>query len=264
MSELEIGDRIGGGAFGSVHRGRFHGTDVAVKIVEGGPAELKNFQMEAKMLATLRHPNVTLFMAAFLDPSAKKWALVTEFVERGSLWDVLRETDLDWTEKRQVQVALGVARGLAYLHAHNVLHRDLKSPNILVDDDYRIKLCDVGLARHCGHQNMTVGCGTTQWMAPEIANSQPYGPPADVFSFAIVLFEIASRQCPYDEYFADHEEVNAVALALRVVHHGLRPTLPPLCSFAALATLCWAPDPTSRPPIKAAIPVLETLLAAAI
>ena len=255
---VELGKRIGGGAFGAVHRGRFHGTEVAVKLVEGGPAELRSFESEAKMLATLRHPNITLFMGAFLDPRARRWAIVTEFVDRGSLWDVLREPQLDWNFRRQTHVALGIARGLTYLHAHQppVVHRDVKSPNVLVDDAFRVKLCDVGLARYSTATVMTVGCGTPQWMAPEIANSLPYGPAADVFSFGIVLSEIAARRCPYD----DHPHLSGIALAVNIVHNNLRPFLPPDSPFSTLATHCWHPNPRARPSMKSVLASLDTIL----
>ena len=86
MSEIEILERIGGGAFGQVHRGRFRATEVAVKLVpRTSEQELKQFRAEAAMLARLRHPNVCLFMGACFDKDAPLWALVTEYISQGSL-----------------------------------------------------------------------------------------------------------------------------------------------------------------------------------
>jgi len=263
MSELSIGDKIGGGAFGSVHKGIFRGTEVAIKVVQGGKAELQSFENEAKMLASLRHPNICLFMGACLDNNLKFWTIVTEFVARGSLWDVLREHGVDWNyTNRKLQIALQIARGLAYLHAHSppIIHRDCKSPNILCDESFRIKLCDVGLARRERSNNasqMTVGCGTPNWMAPEVATSGAYSTPADVYSFAIVLAELAT---PGHLPFSEYPNLGGVALAVRVVQHGLRPILPNNCIFADLARACWAPLPRDRPPISHAISSLDALL----
>ena len=90
MSEIEILERIGGGAFGQVHRGRFRATEVAVKLVpRTSEQELKQFRAEAAMLARLRHPNVCLFMGACFEEG--QCALVTEYVPQGSLWDALRD-----------------------------------------------------------------------------------------------------------------------------------------------------------------------------
>ena len=155
MSEIEILERIGGGAFGQVHRGRFRATEVAVKLVpRTSEQELKQFRAEAAMLARLRHPNVCLFMGACFEDGAPHWALVTEYISQGSLWDALRDPrgDRAWPLGRRYRVGAGIARGLAYLHAHRpaVLHRDVKSPNVLVDVGDVAKLCDVGLARNAG------------------------------------------------------------------------------------------------------------------
>ena len=211
--------------------------------------------------ARLRHPTVCLFMGASFEAGAAHYAIVTEYVAAGSLWDALR-ADAPWPAARRRVVALGVARGLAYLHAHRppVLHRDVKSPNVLCDVGDRVKLCDVGLARNAGAAAtaaaaMTAGCGTPQWMAPEILKAEPYGRAADVYAFAVVAFEVATRRCPYD----DRPDLQGVALAVAVVHERLRPTLPPDADpvLAKLARACWAHDPGDRPPIAAALDELE-------
>jgi len=210
------------------------------------------------MLARLRHPNVCLFMGASFDGT--QWAIVTELVD-GSLWDAIHDAGIAFSKKHQAHVALGIARGLAYLHAHTppVLHRDIKSPNVLVDAGFHaVKLCDVGLAREAAAAaTMTVGCGTPQWMAPEVLNAEQYGAAADVYSFGIVVAELLTRQCPY----ADHPDLAGVALALRVVHDGLRPTLPPGASpLADLAQRCWVAAPLQRPRMDATLPLLERLV----
>ncbi|KAJ8609192.1 hypothetical protein CTAYLR_008429 [Chrysophaeum taylorii] len=255
-SEVTICERIGGGAFGSVYRGSFRGTEVAVKVV--------GTTVEAAMLSKLRHPNICLFMGSLrLDGG---YGIVTEFVRRGSLWDVLREPDLEWPLWRQAKVAADIARGLAYLHAHAppVVHRDVKSPNVLCDFGFRVKLCDVGLAKEHDDLRMTAGCGTPQWMSPECLAGRPYGPKADVYSFAVVLYEIVTRRCPYDDddVGGGGKGAGGVALAVQVVQSGLRPDLggaacPP--DLRRLITAAWAFDPARRPDIHDAIPLLDHL-----
>ena len=263
MEEIEILERIGGGAFGQVHRGRFRATEVAVKLVRGASAdELKQFRGEATMLARLRHPNVCLFMGACFKEG--QCALVTEYISQGSLWDALRDPrgDRAWPLGRRYRVGAGVARGLAYLHAHRppVLHRDVKSPNVLVDVGDVAKLCDVGLARNAGlgdqsRAAMTAGCGTPQWMAPEVLQAEPYDAAADVYALGIVLWEVATRRCPYD----DSPDLAGVALAMRVVRDGLRPSIPEGSDrgLMGLAKACWASDAAARPSAAQALEHLE-------
>ncbi len=265
MSEIEILERIGGGAFGQVHRGRFRATEVAVKLVpRTSEQELKQFRAEAAMLARLRHPNVCLFMGACFDEQAPHWALVTEYISQGSLWDALRDPrgDRAWPLGRRYRVGAGIARGLAYLHAHRpaILHRDVKSPNVLVDVGDVAKLCDVGLARNAGlgdqsRAAMTAGCGTPQWMAPEVLQAEPYNEAADVYALGIVLWEVATRRCPYD----DAPDLAGVALAMRVVRDGLRPSIPEEADrgLVGLAKACWASDAAARPSAAQALEHLE-------
>ena len=265
MSEIEILERIGGGAFGQVHRGRFRATEVAVKLVpRTSEQELKQFRAEAAMLARLRHPNVCLFMGACFDEQAPHWALVTEYISQGSLWDALRDPrgDRAWPLGRRYRVSAGIARGLAYLHAHRpaILHRDVKSPNVLVDVGDVAKLCDVGLARNAGlgdasRAAMTAGCGTPQWMPPEVLQAEPYDAAADVYALGIVLWEVATRRCPYD----DSPDLAGVALAMRVVRDGLRPSIPEGSDrgLMGLAKACWASDAAARPSAAQALEHLE-------
>lgn len=247
--EVRILEKLGSGAFGAVHKGIFRGTEVAVKLLEDSSA----FRRESTMLARLRHPNVCLFMAT-CDVDGK-FAIVTELVDCGSLWDVLRSDT--WRPDCAAYVGLGIARGLAYLHDHTppVVHRDVKSPNILLHSDFHVKLCDVGLARNDA-PNMTLGCGTCQWMAPEILVGHASGTPADVYAFGIVLSELTTRRCPYDD-----TKYDGLALAMQVVHNNLRPHIGLHCpnQLADLAKACWAQDPDARPAAANAIPILQAL-----
>ena len=136
-------------------------------------AELKAFIDEVQMLAHLRHPNICLFMGVCIDPPNR--SIVTELVSRGSLWDVLRTPNIfdgsdsqHWPMWAIAKVMDGTCKGLIYLHSNKpqpIIHRDLKSANILLDDSFNVKICDFGLARLRDFSTqMTANVGTVQVM----------------------------------------------------------------------------------------------------
>jgi serine/threonine protein kinase len=183
---------IGQGAFGRVHRAKWRGCAVAVKmlICPKMTAELEHeFQAEVDVLSSLRHPNVCLFMGAVT--RGRHRCLVTELAARGSLWDFMHSSSsssssssaaaFDWS--CMVQMAKDVACGMLYLHSHSppILHRDLKSGNLLLDAALVVKLADFGLARIKATATMTANRGTFQWMAPECLANQRYTEKADVY-----------------------------------------------------------------------------------
>ncbi|KAL3826522.1 hypothetical protein ACHAXA_004359 [Cyclostephanos tholiformis] len=293
FSELNLEDVIGGGGFGQVWRARWKGTPVAVKVLTGSAqtetvpkAILEEFIAEINMLSGMRHPNICLFMGACLDPPNR--AIVTELCENGSLWDALRsplsiyevadgETRLAWPLDLYYpitptfhpplapagawpwalvkRVASGTARGMCYLHSGNppVLHRDLKSANILLDLSFTAKLADFGLSRlKAVRSGMTGNCGTVQWMAPEVLCSEKYAEPADVFSFGIILWEMLTKECPYDG-------MTPIQCALTVLNQNKRPEIPEWCpqSFRVLINRCVERDPLSRPTFAEILAALD-------
>ncbi|KAI3957338.1 hypothetical protein MKW98_003059 [Papaver atlanticum] len=176
--DLTFREQIGRGSCSTVYHGLWCGSDVAVKIYcsfEYSDDLLRSFRQEVSLMKRLRHPNVLLFMGAVTSP----WRLgiVTEFLPRGSLFKLLqRETPtLGW--KRRVLMALDIARGMNYLHSYDppIVHRDLKSSNLLVDKDWTVKIGDFGLSRlkHTTFLSRNSGKGTPQWMAPEVIRNEP-------------------------------------------------------------------------------------------
>ncbi|KAI3876434.1 hypothetical protein MKW92_038161 [Papaver armeniacum] len=177
--------------------------DVAVKIFsefEYSQDLLRTFRQEVLLMKRLRHPNVLLFMGAVT--SRQHLCIVTEFLPRGSLYQLLRRNlpALDW--KRRVLMALDIARGMNYLHCYNppIVHRDLKSSNLLVDNNWNLKVGDFGLARlkHATFLTTKNGQGTPQWMAPEVIRNEPADEKSDVYSFGVILWELATRKIPWD------------------------------------------------------------------
>lgn len=143
------------------------------------------------------------------------------------------------------RVACGAARGMAYLHSGvpPILHRDLKSANILLNESYTAKVCDFGLSRlKAEERSMTGNCGTVQWMAPEVLANQRYNEKADVFSYGIICTELLTRECPY-------EGMSAIQCALAVLNRDQRPAIPRYCppQLRALIKACVKKNPDERP-----------------
>ncbi|ETV98268.1 TKL protein kinase [Aphanomyces invadans] len=245
FTDVKLGRVIGEGAFGKVHEGKWRDRPVAVKLLicQDLRADiLEEFQSEVEIMSVLRHPNICRLLGACMDPPNR--CLVVELLPRGSLWGVLR-TSRSIDEARRIGFINDTAKGMSYLHNFQppILHRDLKSPNLLVDCHYAIKISDFGLSRVKAHvQTMTGNCGTVQWMAPEVLGNQKYTEKADVFSFGIVIWECVTGECPYDG-------MTQIQAALGVLNRNLRPVVPKTCPpfLAQLMKACWARQPELRP-----------------
>ncbi|OQR88523.1 kinase [Thraustotheca clavata] len=271
LINLEIGEKIGQG-LAVVYKGKWRGAVVAVKmkmlLLDNNdealdPAFLQEcnqeIQQEAMVMKRLTHPNIVLFMeAGFYKGSI---CIISEYCARGSLRDVLSNAyalngrSIIWPMK--IRLALGIAYGLQYLHNSQMIHRDLKSPNILVDETWHAKIADFGTLRLAEivrsqnqhiNQEMTGLVGTTRWMAPEvIKGNKQYTEKIDIYSMGIILWElIDGRKLPFDEIRWNHQIESAIV-------QGKRPQLianscPP--RWKVLVSMCWQPDPTQRPTIS--------------
>ncbi|CAA3017809.1 Tyrosine kinase [Olea europaea subsp. europaea] len=201
--DLTIGEQIGEGSCGTVYHALWYGSDVAVKVFsrqEYSDDLLFSFRQEVSLMKRLRHPNILLFMGAVTSP--QRICIVTEFLPRGSLFRLLQRntSKIDW--RRRINMALDIARGVNYLHHFNppIVHRDLKSSNLLVDKNWAVKVGDFGLSRlkHETYLTTKTGKGTPQWMAPEVLRNEPSDEKSDVYSYGVILWEIATQKIPWD------------------------------------------------------------------
>eukprot|EP00928_Gymnodinium_smaydae_P072036 TRINITY_DN55476_c0_g1_i1.p1 TRINITY_DN55476_c0_g1~~TRINITY_DN55476_c0_g1_i1.p1 ORF type:complete len:712 (-),score=141.70 TRINITY_DN55476_c0_g1_i1:31-2166(-) len=189
--DLDIGEIIGEGGFGFVHKARWACADVAVKAysaaARGGRKDaLRNFLCELKVLSRLRHPNILLLLGVSMESDC---LLVLEYLSGGSLFDLLhgraevtlfgRPAPADWSFSRLVNIARSVSMGMVYLHIKNVIHCDLKSANVLLSGRQEAKICDFGLARAAfAPEDFEDGSPTAG--APVISPSDDLGAARDV------------------------------------------------------------------------------------
>lgn len=259
-SDVQTIKPIGSGAFGDVHEASWQSIPVAVKTLHlrSMPENIhKEFVNEATIMANCHHPNIVR-MYGYCE-EAGRIGLVMELMPRGSLYDILHSsTSLSW--RQRVRIALDIALGLRYLHSKNILHRDLKSMNVLVDEHLRAKIADFGQSKVKSQtaSTMTVksAVGTRRWRAPELFKRDSVANPStDVYSLGMVLWEIASRKIPFGD--AESEDT-----AIDWIKSGEKERFPVDCpkDFVAIATQCWSTSPAQRPPVEAVVAALESLL----
>jgi serine/threonine protein kinase len=199
---------------------------------------------EAANLMSLKHRNVVeLFGVCFRPP-----ALVTEFMGCGSLFDYLQNesvTDIPWNIR--LRFASDIARGMSFLHGTTppVLHRDLKSANVLLSESLTAKISDFGTVVMFAPFTTGRTVANPRWLAPEVLKSEPYGTAADVYSFGMLLWEISTREIP----FMDKPSYQWCHNVEDDVIKGVRPTIPanvPV-AFRELMGHCWSQQPEERP-----------------
>jgi len=258
---LTLKHEIGKGAFGTVYKADYLGIDVAVKTISQGgpnadPMEKTFAEREIAVLKSCRHPNVVAFIGVVENDEGEGLQIVLEYLSKGDLGHYLLDNPEPISWIRKIKIALDVACGMAYLHARNIIFRDLKSENLLLDDTGKTKICDFGFARKSNKRAHMTMCGTDEFMAPEIIMGLEYDAKADVFSYGMLLFEIITRK-----------DVGQVIPRVpdngySISENQLRAQLPKDCPqhFFELGFLCIKYDPNKRPDFLKIIGFLKKLL----
>ncbi|XP_062196792.1 serine/threonine-protein kinase STY8-like [Phragmites australis] len=253
---LTKGEKIASGSSADLYRGTYNGRDVAIKILRianlNNPSEIE-FLQEVLILRSVNHENILQFYGACT--RHPNYCIVTEYMPGGNLYDFLHKQNNLLELLTVLRIAIGISKGMDYLHQNNIIHRDLKTANLLIGYDQVVKIADFGVARLGSQEGqMTAETGTYRWMAPEIINHKPYDHKADVFSFAIVLWELATSKVPYDN-------MTPLQAALGV-RQGLRLDIPASVHprLTKLIQGCWDEDPDVRPSFAEIIVELEGML----
>ncbi|KAI7981194.1 Serine/threonine-protein kinase STY13 [Camellia lanceoleosa] len=239
-SKLIIKGVLARGTFGTVHRGVYDGQDVAVYRGNNGRfrAEHTNENGQIGMPS-----NICCVVVEYLPGGALKSYLIKN-----------RRRKLAF--KVVVQMALDLSRGLSYLHSQKIVHRDVKTENMLLDKTRTVKIADFGVARveASNPSDMTGETGTLGYMAPEVLNGNPYNRKCDVYSFGICLWEMYCCDMPYPDL--SFSEVTSA-----VVRQNLRPEIPRCCpgSLANVMKRCWDASPDKRPEMDEVVSMLEAI-----
>jgi serine/threonine protein kinase len=219
-----------------------------------GSGGVDDWKREVRALTTLRHPNVIRVLGLIC--ATPSFGLVLEFCSGGDLFTALQAATPPGFFGH---VSLGVSAGMIHLHERGVLHRDLKSPNILLDSSSVVKITDFGLAAYAPDDTraggaLTAETGTYQWMAPEVCLHQQYSRSADVFSYGCVLFELVAHEPPFN----DRPPLQAaVAVALNHERPALPAGVPP--AVEELIHSCWRREADARPAFASIHALIERL-----
>nr|XP_043614311.1 serine/threonine/tyrosine-protein kinase HT1-like [Erigeron canadensis] len=259
MSQLFIGNKFATGRHSRVYRGVYKQQDVAIKLVsqpeeDGELASMleKQFTSEVVLLFRLQHPNIITLVAACKKPPV--FCIITEYLAGGSLRAYLHQQEPYSVPPNLVlKLALDIAWGMQYLHSQGILHRDLKSENLLLDEDMSVKVADFGIScleSQCGSAKGFTG--TYRWMAPEMIREKKHTKKIDVYSFAIVLWELLTALTPFDDMTPEQA-------AFAVCQKNARPPLPDSCpsAFRQLIRRCWSSKPDKRPGFDEIVRILE-------
>jgi len=249
-NDLSLDKELGQGSFAIVYKGTYQFASVAIKKLQMGnlsPEAQEEFRKEAEIMAQLRHPNIVHFYGYCSIPKC----LVMEYMPKGSLFNVLQDKQQALNWELRIRIAVDMASGLAFLHSKAILHRDIKSLNVLLDEQGKAKLTDFGLSKVKNEAKSLASTkndqkskelvGTLPWMAPELFAGEKYAYKSDIYSLGITFWELAARKIPYNE--CSQEAIPAF------VSRGKREDIPQDCpkKLAYLIQQCWAGDPEARP-----------------
>ncbi|KAM5215621.1 kinase suppressor of Ras 1 isoform 1-T1 [Hipposideros larvatus] len=271
FEQVELGEPIGQGRWGRVHRGRWHG-EVAIRLLEmdgHNQDHLKLFKKEVMNYRQTRHENVVLFMGACMNPP--HLAIITSFCKGRTLHSFVRDpkTSLDINKTRQI--AQEIIKGMGYLHAKGIVHKDLKSKNVFYDNG-KVVITDFGLFGISGvvregrrENQLKLSHDWLCYLAPEIVREMtpgkdedhlPFSKAADVYAFGTVWYELQARDWPFKNQAAE-------ALIWQIGSgEGMKRVLASISlgkEVTEILSACWAFDLQERPSFTLLMEMLEKL-----
>ncbi|GAB4815800.1 hypothetical protein N2152v2_002846 [Parachlorella kessleri] len=285
FEELELAKAVGEGSFGQVYLAKYCHTIVAVKVLSQAKAvtptsssvqqsTLENLLKEIRIMSSLRHPNVTQYLGVCLDPPC----LLMEYCSRKSVDAILQAAhdnpllarQLTWA--RLLHVAIDAAKGMLYLHSRHpaIVHRDLKSANLLVDSHWHVKVADFNLSRpmEVKAATSTLVITNPRWLAPEVLQGGQANLASDVWAFGTVMWELMTWQLPF-------AHMNPFQIFMQVTQdkEGSGLVIPPpdalpagplpcYDQYVALMKACHSRDPAQRPTMDQVVTALLPLMGA--
>ena len=248
FDELRDLQWIGNGAQGCVFKGNFRNEEVAIKKVKSKEeASIKN-------LKKLNHPNLVKFKGASFNGD-KFYCIVMEFCPFGQLYTFLNSTKENFYLKPSLMIdwSKQIAAGMQHLHLNKIIHRDLKSPNILITYNNQLKISDFGASKNASDKSMVMSFkGTVAWMAPEVIRNEACSEKVDVYSFGVVLWELLTCETPY-------KNLDQNSIMWGVGSNKLRLPIPHSApdGIKLLLQLCFNLKPRNRPTFSQILKHLE-------
>ncbi|XP_075497011.1 uncharacterized protein LOC142533962 [Primulina tabacum] len=277
ICKLDEDNLIGSGSSGKVYRldlKKGCGTVAVKQLWKGNRVKLMAAEME--ILGKIRHRNILKLLACLTKEGSN--FLVFEYMENGNLFQALHREikvgrpELDWFQR--YRVALGTAKGIAYLHhdySPPIIHRDIKTTNILLDEDYEAKIADFGVAKVAElvspkESNVSCFAGTHGYMAPEMAYSLKATEKIDIYSYGVVLLELVTGKRPIEEEYGEGKDLvywvsahlNNRENVLKILDSKVVTELvqDDMIKVLKIATLCTAKLPNLRPNMKEVVKML--------
>uniref|UniRef100_A0A3P8X5U7 Kinase suppressor of ras 2 n=1 Tax=Cynoglossus semilaevis TaxID=244447 RepID=A0A3P8X5U7_CYNSE len=270
FEQLEIGEMIGKGRFGKVFHGRWHG-EVAIRLIDierDNEDQLKAFKREVMAYRNTRHENVVLFMGACMSPP--HLAIITSLCKGRTLYSVVRDAKVVLDVNKTRQIAQEMVKGMGYLHAKGILHKDIKSKNVFYDNS-KVVITDFGLFTISGvlqagirrEDKLRIPNGWLCHLAPEIIqqlspdteeDKLPFSKQSDVFAFGTIWYELHAREWPYKSQPAE--------VIIWQISSGMKPNLAQTGmgkEISDILLLCWAYKPEERPSFSKLVDLLEKL-----
>ena len=240
---------IGKGSFGQVVKSRniYTGWPVAIKElypINSSQKEIEAFTREIKIMMECHDTFLLNFVGYTQTPP---YSIATEYMPLGSLWDLIHNSRERLNDTQKTNIAIGIAHGMRYLHHHKMIHRDLKSANILLDSQLLPRIADFGLSRFLQESQanlLTCYTGTPNWMAPEQFFSRDYSYPVDVFSYGMILYELLTSKLPW-EGLDSNKIYEAITSGKRPYLSSKTPDQ--YTPLESLISICWRTNPKERP-----------------
>uniref|UniRef100_A0A672V1D1 non-specific serine/threonine protein kinase n=1 Tax=Strigops habroptila TaxID=2489341 RepID=A0A672V1D1_STRHB len=271
FEQIELGDPIGQGRWGKVYKGKWHG-EVAIRLLEidgNNQDHLKLFKKEVMNYRQTRHENVVLFMGACMNPP--HLAIITSFCKGRTLHSFVRDPKISLDINKTRQIAQEIIKGMGYLHAKGIVHKDLKSKNVFYDNG-KVVITDFGLFGISGvvqegrrENELKLPHDWLCYLAPEIVREMapgkdedklPFSKAADVYAFGTVWYELQAREWPFKTQPAE-------ALIWQIGSgEGVKQVLATVSlgkEVNEILSACWSFDPGERPSFTVLMDMLEKL-----